>query len=105
MGEAASEEALAAERDARQPITGECMICMDTPKQVRFDCGHAVCCRACLPQVRKTGKCPTCSVPLGATTASSGAGALATFEPVKGKGAGGRGRGGRGGRGKQAAQQ
>jgi len=55
------------EREARQP-SPECIICMAAPREMRFACGHAVCCRECLPQLlsqfAEASGCPTCRQPL-----------------------------------------
>ena len=59
IGEGAADQACAAEMDARQPLP-ECIICMDAPRQVRFRCGHALCCNDCLPACLATKYCPTC---------------------------------------------
>lgn len=64
VGEAPCADVLAAERAARQPLS-ECVICMDAKREVRFACGHALCCRACLEAlVLKVSECPTCKAPL-----------------------------------------
>ena len=37
------------------------MICMSEPREVRFSCGHAVCCRGCAEGLLALGHpCPTC---------------------------------------------
>ena len=42
-----------------------CLICMDAPQQLRFGCGHACCCRKCLPRLTALdGLCPTCRAPI-----------------------------------------
>jgi len=78
--DAAQSDAIAAEVAARQPLS-ECILCMDAPRQVRFGCGHTVCCRDCLPQLLGL-PCPTCREPIQATAISeAGVGrAVATFE-------------------------
>ena len=44
-----------------------CIICEAAPREVRFACGHATVCSACLPSVVDTHrKCPTCGVAFGA---------------------------------------
>ena len=44
-----------------------CIICEAAPREVRFACGHAVVCGACLPSVvQQHGKCPTCGAAFGA---------------------------------------
>ena len=44
-----------------------CIICEEAPREVRFACGHALVCSACLPSVVDTHrKCPTCGVAFGA---------------------------------------
>ena len=43
----------------------QCVVCMSEPRQVRFGCGHFICCQACASKVMKTEKfpqCPTCRV-------------------------------------------
>ena len=106
-----------------------CVICEDAPRQVRFRCGHALCCFRCLAGLRESASaksaanpsrpmpacCPQCGSPIGEDVdlAESGpqVGAAPTFvmpprgasaAPPAGRGGrGGRGRGqvGRGGRG------
>ena len=57
----ASSEAEAAEAEARV-----CIICEETPREVRFACGHALVCNGCLPVVvEQYKKCPTCDRPFG----------------------------------------
>ena len=47
--------------------TRMCIICEAAPREVRFACGHATVCSACLPSVVDTHrKCPTCNTPFGA---------------------------------------
>ena len=42
-------------------IERECVICMSEPREVRFSCGHAVCCRQCAESLLALGHpCPTC---------------------------------------------
>ena len=54
---ASSAEAEAAEAEARV-----CIICEEAPREVRFACGHALVCNACLPAVvAQYKKCPTCA--------------------------------------------
>jgi hypothetical protein len=44
-----------------------CLICDDSPREVRFLCGHATACVACAELIRrKDNLCPTCRSPLGA---------------------------------------
>ena len=44
-----------------------CIICEAAPREVRFACGHATVCSACLPSVVDTHrKCPTCNAAFGA---------------------------------------
>ena len=44
-----------------------CIICEEAPREVRFACGHATVCAACLPGVvTQHRECPTCSVAFGA---------------------------------------
>ena len=44
-----------------------CIICEEAPREVRFACGHATVCAACLPEVvERCRKCPTCDVVFGA---------------------------------------
>jgi len=76
----------------------ECMLCMSAPRQVRFLCGHSVCCLACLSDIRSTASkwahvandetqpahereaahkksvalCPACTQPIGAGVAETG---------------------------------
>ena len=39
-----------------------CIICEEQPREMRFECGHAICCSICVAQVVHTLKrCPTCS--------------------------------------------
>ena len=39
----------------------ECVICTCEPREVRFSCGHAVCCRGCAESLLALGHpCPTC---------------------------------------------
>ena len=39
----------------------ECVICMSEPREVRFSCGHAVCCRGCAESLLALEHpCPTC---------------------------------------------
>ena len=55
-------EAAAAAEEARV-----CIICEEAPREVRFACGHATVCAACLPEVvERCRKCPTCDVAFGA---------------------------------------
>jgi len=43
----------------------ECIICMETPRQISFSCGHFVCCRSCAEQIQeRNGRCPTCRAQL-----------------------------------------
>ena len=44
-----------------------CMICEAAPREVRFRCGHAVCCGDCVARVQAHANlCPQCRAPLGA---------------------------------------
>ena len=62
--QAASSTAAAEEAEAEARC---CIICEAAPREVRFACGHAVVCGACLPSVvRQHGKCPTCGATFGA---------------------------------------
>ncbi|EOD31940.1 hypothetical protein EMIHUDRAFT_364686 [Emiliania huxleyi CCMP1516] len=97
-----------------------CDLCYDAPRSVRFACGHALYCEACVPRVlERDTNCPACrqpALPIAATGRLVAA--QTTFvhqppsrtvpqaQPVGGTeavgrrgGRGGRGRGGRGGRG------
>ena len=89
-----------------------CLICEEAPLQIRFGCGHATCCRGCLPAVmgHAGGLCPICREPiiLGASIALQAGskeeaqtfiapGQLPTASPRRNGGQAGRG--GRGGRG------
>jgi len=39
-----------------------CIICEEEPREMRFECGHAICCSICVAQVVHTLKrCPTCN--------------------------------------------
>ena len=40
-----------------------CTICLDKPREVRFECGHYVCCRSCSQQLRQE-RCPICRAQL-----------------------------------------
>ena len=66
MAAAAGADAAAASAE----VEGEarlCIICEAAPREVRFACGHAVVCGACLPSVvQQHGKCPTCGAAFGA---------------------------------------
>ena len=43
------------------PEERECVICMSEPREVRFSCGHAVCCRGCAESLLALEHpCPTC---------------------------------------------
>ena len=43
-----------------------CIICESEPREVRFRCGHAVCCHGCVPRVQRCDNlCPQCREPLG----------------------------------------
>ena len=92
-----------------------CLICEEAPLQIRFSCGHATCCRGCLPAVmgHAGGLCPICRAPidLGASVALKAGskeqgqtfvapGQLPTASPRRNGGQAGRG--GRGGRGAPA---
>ena len=58
---AAASSSEAAEEEARV-----CIICEEAPREVRFACGHALVCDACLPRVLgQYCKCPTCGTALG----------------------------------------
>ena len=89
-----------------------CLICEEAPLQIRFSCGHATCCRGCLPAVmgHVGGLCPICRAPivLSASIALQAGskeegqtfvapGQLPTASPRRNGGQAGRG--GRGGRG------
>ena len=53
------------QEQAEQPRM--CIICEAAPREVRFACGHATVCSACLPSVVETHrKCPTCNAAFGA---------------------------------------
>ena len=56
------------EQPTEQPEEARmCIICEAAPREVRFACGHATVCSACLPSVVNTHrKCPTCNTPFGA---------------------------------------
>ena len=47
-----------------------CIICMDRPRQIKLNCGHAVCCNNCYQKIMRTPSsiggqvCPTCRVPI-----------------------------------------
>lgn len=82
-----------------------CLICEDAPREVRFRCGHASCCRACLallrddaakkaallenldPQAARAAaekavaRCPVCREPIGdeVTALCAGRGGATTF--------------------------
>ena len=44
-----------------------CVICEAVPRAVRFRCGHAMCCAACVTLLRaRDGLCPQCRQPIGA---------------------------------------
>jgi hypothetical protein len=44
-----------------------CIIYEEAPREMRFACGHALVCSACLPVVvEQCKKCPTCDWPFGA---------------------------------------
>ena len=112
-------EPFAASGAASQPSAGTerlCMICEDKPREVRFECGHACCCRECLVLVLSKGLCPVCRTRLGerplleegthvATAPTFELGAPRPAGPavpasrapsIGRRGRGGRGRGGRG---------
>ena len=52
--------------------TRVCVICMSSPRAVRFGCGHAACCAACAEQLRERSadesRCPTCREPITVVT-------------------------------------
>ena len=55
------------EAEAEAAEARVCIICEEAPREVRFACGHATVCSACLPSVVDTHrKCPTCNTPFGA---------------------------------------
>ena len=62
MATATGADAPAAAAEARL-----CIICEEAPREVRFACGHATVCAACLPEVvERCRKCPTCDIVFGA---------------------------------------
>ena len=55
------------EQPEEQPEVRMCIICEAAPREVRFACGHATVCSACLPSVVDNHrKCPTCNTAFGA---------------------------------------
>ena len=43
----------------------QCVVCMAEPRQVRFQCGHCVCCESCAKRWRQAGGgCPSCRMPM-----------------------------------------
>ena len=52
-----------------------CIICLDEPRTVRFDCGHLLCCFNCSDELQKRGQpCPTCRAAPG----------VGLFQPIEG---------------------
>ncbi len=39
----------------------DCLICCDVAREVRFNCGHFVCCSVC---ARRVARCPVCRTPI-----------------------------------------
>ena len=109
--EALTKVNIARDEPAEDATMRKCMICDDQPRELRFVCGHAICCRDCLPMVLRQGKCPTCRTAFEeAPILEEGAhvAAAPTFQLGGGRAGGsagplangrGRGRGGRSGRG------
>ena len=76
--------AAAAAPAAAEPEVRMCIVCEAAPREVRFRCGHACCCRGCVARVQAhDDQCPQCRAPLGADPIA-GAGAhvqlAATFQ-------------------------
>ena len=42
----------------------DCLICCDVAREVRFNCGHFVCCSVC---ARRVARCPVCRAPIVST--------------------------------------
>ena len=70
LGDAAPPEpegAADAAPPAAQPEVRMCSVCEAAPREVRFRCGHACCCRGCVALVQAHADlCPQCRAPLGA---------------------------------------
>jgi interleukin-1 receptor-associated kinase 1 len=84
------------------PPVRECIICEDAPREVRFHCGHAVCCQGCLPLVlaQAAPQCPTCREPLDGANAVAEQGEQVRTAPTFVAQDPAAARGGRGGRGR-----
>jgi len=60
-------DAAAAAPAAAGPEVRMCIVCEAAPREVRFHCGHACCCRCCVARVQAhDDQCPQCRAPLGA---------------------------------------
>ena len=53
--------------DCAAPPEGRmCIICESAPREARFQCGHACCCKSCVVLVQRSdNQCPQCRAPLG----------------------------------------
>ena len=60
--------------------TKECIICMAEPREVRFACGHCVCCAVCTDLLLgRLANCPVCATKLVVVERSARLGSAATF--------------------------
>ena len=42
-----------------------CVVCWEAEREVRFLCGHAVCCRRCVARLGTRARCPVCKMAVG----------------------------------------